>query len=153
MLLIRTSGGLLERSIAVRTTRKSCDRMCRSSASRVSHSCNSRSRSGLFSDWQMLKWRQSGCAWVISHDPLEAADHQRPIGVVDMVWNVTKEAITMREAVFPDRVTPPSTTVGYKKSPRSGASKSPAHGKIDATGRTERWNSGTKIPGFHIIQA
>ena len=37
-----------------------------------------------------------------------------------MVWNVTKEAITMREAVIPDRVTPPSTTGAYKKAPRSG---------------------------------
>ncbi len=40
-----------------------------------------------------------------------------------MVWNVTKDAITMREAVFPDRVTPPSTTEGYKKAPRSGEAK------------------------------
>jgi hypothetical protein len=38
-----------------------------------------------------------------------------------MVWNVTKDAITLREAVFPDRVTPPSTTEGYKKAPRSGS--------------------------------
>ena len=37
-----------------------------------------------------------------------------------MVWNVTKDAITTREAVFPDRVTPPPTTEGYKKAPRSG---------------------------------
>ena len=37
-----------------------------------------------------------------------------------MVWNVTKDAITLREAVFPDRVTPPSTTDAYKKAPRSG---------------------------------
>ena len=37
-----------------------------------------------------------------------------------MVWNVTKDDITMREAVFPDRVTPPPTTEGYKKAPRSG---------------------------------
>ena len=36
------------------------------------------------------------------------------------VWNVTKDAITTREAVFPDRVTPPPTTDGYKKAPRSG---------------------------------
>jgi ribonuclease Z len=40
-----------------------------------------------------------------------------------MVWNVTKDAITMREAVFPDRVTPPSTTEAYKKAPRSGIAK------------------------------
>ena len=40
-----------------------------------------------------------------------------------MVWNVTKDAITMREAVFPDRVTPPSTTQAYKKAPRSGLAK------------------------------
>jgi hypothetical protein len=40
-----------------------------------------------------------------------------------MVWNVTKDAITMREAVFPDRVTPPSTTESYKKAPRSGIAK------------------------------
>lgn len=37
-----------------------------------------------------------------------------------MVWNVTKDAITMREAVFPDRVMPPPTTDAYKKAPRSG---------------------------------
>ncbi len=36
------------------------------------------------------------------------------------IWNVTKDAITTREAVFPDRVTPPPTTDGYKKAPRSG---------------------------------
>jgi ribonuclease Z len=40
-----------------------------------------------------------------------------------MVWNVTKDAITMREAVFPDRVTPPPTTEAYKKAPRSGEAK------------------------------
>jgi ribonuclease Z len=40
-----------------------------------------------------------------------------------MVWNVTRDAITMREAVFPDRVTPPPTTEGYKKAPRSGTAK------------------------------
>ena len=40
-----------------------------------------------------------------------------------MVWNVTKDAVTMREAVFPDRVTPPSTTETYKKAPRSGIAK------------------------------
>ena len=40
-----------------------------------------------------------------------------------MVWNVTKEAIMMREAVFPDRVTPPSTTEAYQKAPRSGIAK------------------------------
>jgi ribonuclease Z len=37
-----------------------------------------------------------------------------------MVWNVTKDAITLREAVIPDRVTPPPTTEAYKKAPRSG---------------------------------
>jgi len=37
-----------------------------------------------------------------------------------MVWNVTKNAITLREAVFADRVTPPPTTEAYKKAPRSG---------------------------------
>ena len=40
-----------------------------------------------------------------------------------MVWNVTKEAITLREAVFPDRVTPPPTTQAYQTAPRSGESK------------------------------
>ena len=40
-----------------------------------------------------------------------------------MVWNVTKDSITTREAVFPDRVTPPSTTDAYKKAPRSGEAK------------------------------
>jgi len=37
-----------------------------------------------------------------------------------MVWNVTKDTIILREAVFPDRVTPPSTTKAYKDAPRSG---------------------------------
>lgn len=40
-----------------------------------------------------------------------------------MVWNVTKDAITMREASFPDRVTPPATTEGYEKAKRSGLAK------------------------------
>ena len=40
-----------------------------------------------------------------------------------MVWNVTKDTITMREAVFPDRVTPPPTTKAYKTAPRSGEAK------------------------------
>jgi ribonuclease Z len=40
-----------------------------------------------------------------------------------MVWNVTKDTITMREAVFPDRVTPPPATDTYKKAPRSGEAK------------------------------
>ena len=37
-----------------------------------------------------------------------------------MVWNVTKDAITMRMASFPDQVTPPSTTRAYQTAPRSG---------------------------------
>jgi ribonuclease Z len=37
-----------------------------------------------------------------------------------MVWNVTKDTISLREAVFADRVTPPPTTEAYKKAPRSG---------------------------------
>jgi ribonuclease Z len=40
-----------------------------------------------------------------------------------MVWNVTKDAIIMREAVFPDRVTPPPTRETYKTAPRSGEAK------------------------------
>ena len=40
-----------------------------------------------------------------------------------MVWNVTKDSITMREAVFPDRVTPPSTSKAYQNAPRSGEAK------------------------------
>ena len=40
-----------------------------------------------------------------------------------MEWNVTKDAITMREAVIPKRVTPPSTTQSYKTAPRSGEAK------------------------------
>ncbi len=32
---------------------------------------------------------------------------------------MTKNAITLREAVIPDRVTPPPTTEAYKKAPRS----------------------------------
>ncbi len=42
------------------------------------------------------------------------------IGTDVMVWNVTKERITMREADFPDRLTPPPTTKSYRKAPRSG---------------------------------
>ena len=40
-----------------------------------------------------------------------------------MVWNVTEDTVTMREAVFPDRVTPPSTTEAYQKASRSGLAK------------------------------
>jgi ribonuclease Z len=40
-----------------------------------------------------------------------------------MVWNVTKDAIILREAVIPDRVTPPPTTKAYKKAPRSGEAR------------------------------
>lgn len=40
-----------------------------------------------------------------------------------MVWNVTKENIILREAIFADRVTPPPTTEAYKKAPRSGEAK------------------------------
>ena len=40
-----------------------------------------------------------------------------------MVWNVTKDTITLREAVFSDRVKPPPTTQGYKSAPRSGEAK------------------------------
>lgn len=40
-----------------------------------------------------------------------------------MVWNVTKDKITMRQASFPDRVTPPSTTKEYQTAPRSGEAK------------------------------
>ena len=42
-----------------------------------------------------------------------------------MVWNVTKDSITMREASFPDRVTPPATTEGYKTAARSGGPRYP----------------------------
>lgn len=37
-----------------------------------------------------------------------------------MVWNVTKDDIILREAVFGDRVTPPPTTDAYKNATRSG---------------------------------
>ena len=40
-----------------------------------------------------------------------------------MVWNVSKDTITTREAVFADRVTPPPTTQAYKNAPRSGEAK------------------------------
>ncbi len=40
-----------------------------------------------------------------------------------MVWNVTKDKITMRQAVFPDRITPPPTTEAFRKAPRSGEAK------------------------------
>jgi hypothetical protein len=40
-----------------------------------------------------------------------------------MVWNVTKDSIPTREAVFPHRVTPPATTEAYRKAPRSGEAK------------------------------
>jgi ribonuclease Z len=48
-----------------------------------------------------------------------------PLTIADdlMVWNVTKDEITMREAVIPDRVSPPPTTEGFKKAPRSGIAK------------------------------
>ena len=35
-------------------------------------------------------------------------------------WNMTKDAITTREAGFSDRVTSPATTEAYTKAPRSG---------------------------------
>ena len=34
-----------------------------------------------------------------------------------------KDGVTLREAVFPDRVTPPATSDAYKKAPRSGEAK------------------------------
>lgn len=40
-----------------------------------------------------------------------------------MVWNVTKDEITMREAVVPDRVSPPPTTAGFHTAKRSGEAK------------------------------
>lgn len=40
-----------------------------------------------------------------------------------MVWNVTSEEILLREAIFPDRVTPPSTTEAFEEAPRSGEAK------------------------------
>jgi len=40
-----------------------------------------------------------------------------------MVWNVSKDEITMREASFPDRVTPPSVTQAYETAKRSGEVK------------------------------
>ena len=40
-----------------------------------------------------------------------------------MVWNVTKGAISTREAIFPDRVTPPPTTAAYHEARRSGEAK------------------------------
>ena len=41
-----------------------------------------------------------------------------------VVWNVTKDAIITSAAVFGDRVTPPPTTMAYKKAPRSGEATS-----------------------------
>ncbi len=48
-----------------------------------------------------------------------------PLTIVNdlMVWNVTKDTITTREAVFPDRVRPPPTTQEYKTAPRSGEAR------------------------------
>ena len=48
-----------------------------------------------------------------------------PLAIADdlMVWNVTKDAITLREAVFADRVMPPSVTEAYHKAARSGEAK------------------------------
>ena len=48
-----------------------------------------------------------------------------PLTIADdlMVWNVTKNAVTMREAVIPDRVTPPPTTEAFNRAPRSGHAK------------------------------
>jgi ribonuclease Z len=40
-----------------------------------------------------------------------------------MVWNVTKDEISLRLAVVPDRVTPPPTTDAYKTAKRSGLAK------------------------------
>ncbi len=40
-----------------------------------------------------------------------------------MVWNVTKDDITMRIASFPDRVTLPSTTKTFQTAPRSGKAR------------------------------
>ncbi len=51
----------------------------------------------------------------------ETYDGRLTIATDLMVWNVTKELITVRMAVFGDRVTPPSTTDAYKKAPRSDA--------------------------------
>ena len=60
----------------------------------------------------------------MTSNKLEAlASHSEGLCHRHMVWNVTKDDITMREAVFPDRVTPPSTTEAYKKAPRSGLAK------------------------------
>jgi ribonuclease Z len=39
------------------------------------------------------------------------------------VWNVTKDTLTTRTAVFPDQVTPPPTTQAYREAPRSGEAK------------------------------
>ena len=48
-----------------------------------------------------------------------------PLTIADdlMVWNVTKDTITTRKAVFPDRVRLPPTTQEYKTAPRSGEAK------------------------------
>jgi ribonuclease Z len=50
----------------------------------------------------------------------EAYDGPLSIATDLMVWNVTKDSIITREAVFADRVTPPPTTEGYKTAKRSG---------------------------------
>ncbi len=47
----------------------------------------------------------------------------RFISTVEINLSPLKDTITMREAVFPDRVTPPPTTDTYKKAPRSGEAK------------------------------
>ena len=60
----------------------------------------------------------------IHQDMLEGIrrTYDGPLTIADdrMVWNVTKEEITLREAVFPDRVTPPPTTKAFNEAPRSG---------------------------------
>ncbi len=60
----------------------------------------------------------SKCQWCCLH-------YDGPLTIANdlMVWNVTKDDILLREAVFPDRVTPPPTTDGYKNAARSGEAK------------------------------
>ena len=63
----------------------------------------------------------------IRQDMLEGirSTYDGPLTIADdlMVWNVTKDTITMREAVIPDRVTPPPTTEAFNTAKRSGEAK------------------------------
>jgi ribonuclease Z len=74
-----------------------------------------------------------------------------------LVWNVTQNAITMREAVFPNWVRLPSTTKAYKKTPRSGEPPCPstswmAAGRILPHRRYQRSYRRQKIRVMRVVK-